>query len=77
MNKKAQQGPVSFIFSVLFFLIFFGIVGGTLLSLIGLASASVGLSGLEAFIFNNFGLWIILSLILGVFAFFYIGGDKK
>jgi len=74
MNRKAQAGPVSFIFSMLFFLIFVGVIGGSLWALFGLAAESAGLTGLEAFVFNNFAMVVAISSILGTMAFFYFGG---
>jgi len=74
MNKKAQQGPVTYVFMMIFFFIFMGIMGGGLFALIGYASATANLTGLEAFIFNNFPMWIILSAVLGTIGFLYWGG---
>lgn len=74
MDKKAQAGPVSFVFSMLFFFIFIGVVGGTLWALIGGAASTMGLTGIEAFILNNFAMIVVLSAVLGTMAFFYLGG---
>jgi len=74
-NKKAQNGPVSFVFSMLFFFIFIALAGGTLWGLIGVSAQTVGLEGIEAFIFNNFAMITIISALMGTMAYFrYSGG---
>lgn len=73
MDRKAQGGPVSFMFNMLFFLIFIGIIGGTLWAIIGSAAIEAGLTGIEAFIYDNFAMVIILSALLGTMAFFRFG----
>lgn len=76
MNRKAQAGPVSFVFSVLFFLIFIALVGGTFWGLIGMAAETAGLTGIEAFIMNNFPAITMISALLGTMAYFYyLGGS--
>jgi len=74
INKKAQSGPVGFTFNMLFFFIFIAVAGGTLWGLIGFASVQAGLTGIEAFIFNNFAMITIISALLGTMAFFYYSG---
>jgi len=74
MNRKAQAGPVSFIFNMLFFFIMIGLIGGTLWGLIGMAADTAGLVGIEAFVFNNFAMVVFISAILGTMAFFYFSG---
>lgn len=76
MNKKAQSGPVSFVFCVLFFFVFIGVAGGVLWSLFGLASTSAGLTGIEAFIYNNFAIITLFASILGTISYFYFGGGQ-
>lgn len=74
MNKKAQTGPVGFIFHIGFFFIFVAIAGGTIWGLVALAADTVGLTGIEAFIMHNFAMITIISAILGMIAFFSFGG---
>ena len=74
MNKKAETGPVTFVFLMLFFFIFIGVAGGSLWALFGLASEQAGLTGIELFVYNNFAMITIFSALLGSMAYFYFGG---
>jgi len=76
MNNKAQSGPVAFIFMMIFFLIFIGLIGGKLWALFGYASELAGSTGIEAFILNNFALIVVIGAILAVMSFFYFGGRQ-
>jgi len=60
---------------MIFFFLFIAIAGGTFWGLLAATSSVVGLTGIEAFIFNNFAMITILSAILGIMGFFYFGGN--
>jgi len=76
MNKKAQGGLVAFIVTMLFFFIFMGLMGGTLWAMIGFAGEQAGLTGIEAFIFDNFAIVVFLSAILGTMGYMYFRGGQ-
>lgn len=76
MNKKAQAGPVGFMFNVLFFFIMISLIGGTLWNLMGDTSRSAGLEGLEAFVYEHFNMVVLLSVILGTIGFSFTGGGN-
>jgi len=72
MNRKAQVGPVAFVFAIIFFVLFLAFAGSSILGLWGLASDQAGLTGLEAFVFNNPWLWVMIGLVLGLMGYFYL-----
>jgi hypothetical protein len=72
-NKKAQIGPVSFLFMVVFVILIMAIAGYNFFGLWHEASAAGGLTGLEGFLFNNPEVFTIIALILGIVYFYYKG----
>ena len=72
MNKKAQQGPIGFIFLVLIFIILWFVWIGGWLSDVGTTALEVdGLTGFEAFFYANLNLWVFLGLVLGTIGFMW------
>lgn len=76
IKKKAQAGPVSYIFMLGFFFVVISLIGGTFWQLIGDAGTSNGLEGLELFIFHNFAMIFFISAILGTMSYFVFGGSR-
>jgi len=76
LNNKAQQGIVGFIFLILVFLILFGIwLGGFVNQLTHQAVIDANLTGIEAFLYDNLSLFILLALLLGIITWFAFGGS--
>ena len=66
MNKKAQGGPIAYIFLVLCFIfIWFVWIGGWLSDVGDQAIIDGSLTGFEAFLYANLNLWVFLGLFLG------------
>ena len=74
MGKKAQQGPIAFIFMVVVFLrLWFIWIGGWLGDVGEQAIIDGSLSGVEAFFYANLNLWVSIGLILGIIGYMYFG----
>ena len=74
MNKKAQQGPIGFVVLVIIFLIGLSAIGGVLWGLWANASTTAGLTGVEAFIYDNPALIVFLAMVLGILGWSFFGG---
>lgn len=78
MNSKGQIGLISLVFSLIIFLILWGLFLGKWLSEWGRkAIIDNSLTGLEAFFMANLNLWVFLGIIIGVLAWVYIGGGQR
>lgn len=78
MNKKAQGGILSFIFSLIVFIIIWSMWLGKVINEWGArAITDNSLTGVEAFLFANLNLWIFLGLIIGMFFITYFGGSNR
>lgn len=71
MNKKAQAGPIAFIIGVGLFIAFWAVLGTNFIGKwFSWGVERNNLTGVEAFLMNNINLWILIFLIIGVFAYF-------
>ena len=76
MNKKAV-GPIGAIILFIFFLIMWFIWLGNWVNQTGqLAIINGGLTGLEAFFYENLNLVIMVCMTLGMLAWSYFGGAQ-
>jgi Zn-dependent protease with chaperone function len=70
MNKKGQEGGMSIfailIVAIIFILVFSGAIAPILQVMIPISITNGGLTGLEAFLIANFGLWIFIIFIIAV-----------
>ena len=72
MNKKAQAGPIGFIFFLLVFIILWFVWIGEWISNVGQQAIIDGsLTGVEAFFYANLNTWVLISLLLGTLGFMY------
>ena len=70
--KKAQAGPIGFIFLVIVFIILWFVWLGQWVSEQGQKAIIEGeLTGIVAFFYANLNLWILIGLILGVVGWLY------
>lgn len=77
MNKKAQAGPIAYIFLILVVIILWFVWIGEWLTQVGEnAISSGGLSGIEAFFFANLNVWFFVALILGTIGYMYFVGGS-
>lgn len=77
MNKKAQEGPIGFIFLVAAFIIFWFVwLGGFLVDMGQLAITNGGMTGIEAFFYANLNVWVFICLVLGIIGFMYFAGRQ-
>jgi hypothetical protein len=77
MNKKGQQGLVGFIFLIIVFLILFGLwIGKFINDITHQMVVEQDMGGIEAFLFENLGLFIVLALILGILYYFAFGASR-
>jgi|WetSurMetagenome_2_1015567.scaffolds.fasta_scaffold1733091_1 hypothetical protein len=76
MNKKGQM--LRWIFAVLIFVIvWFAGLGKFVNTVMNINIEAGKLSGVEAFFFAYFNLWIFLFLLIGILIVFYaVGGSK-
>ena len=73
MNNKKAMGAVGFILVVIIFAAIYFVGFAPLVSeMISDSLASSGTTGLVAFVFGNFNLWILLAIIATLF---YSGGS--
>lgn len=77
MNKKGQVGPVAYVFFLVFFIAIWLLFLGPYLITVGeQAIATGGLTGIEAFVYANFNLWVFLGLTLATVGYFrFMGGE--
>ena len=74
MNKKAQAGPIGFVFLLLvFILMWFMWIGEWIASVGQQAIIDGSLTGLEAFFYANLNVWVLLGLTLGTMGYMYYG----
>lgn len=72
VTKKAQAGPIGFIFLVLVFVILWFIWIGSWINDVGEQAIIDGsLTGVEAFFYANLNVFVLLGLILGILGFMY------
>lgn len=76
MNKKGF-GPVGFIFLFLFLLIFYPFVFAPMFNLAGANAIDSGATGLEAFLWNNINLLVILTLLIIAAIYYSLGGGAR
>jgi len=75
-NKRAEVGPIGAIMLFMVFLIIWFVwLGGWVGSVGATAVSENGLTGVEAFFFENLNFIITLIMILGMLAWSYFGGD--
>ena len=65
------QGTIGFVFSIVFALIVFALIGGQIMGLFSIAATFGNLTGLLLFLMKNFAVWIILGIILAVILYFW------
>ena len=74
MNKKAQAGPIGFVFLLLVFILMWFMWIGSWIADVGQQAIIDGsLTGLEAFFYANLNVWVWLGLILGTMGYMYYG----
>lgn len=74
MNKKAQSGMIAVIFLLIIFIINWAIWLGKVIADYGTTIVQEqGITGIEAFAFENLNLIIFFALMLGAMAYFYFG----
>lgn len=73
INKKSQAGPIAFVVLIIIFLIVLSAMGGTLWGLWGEAGANAGLTGIEAFVYDNPFFIVLIALVLGIIGWVYFG----
>jgi hypothetical protein len=70
MNKTGQEGGMSIfailIIAIIFILVFSGAIAPILQVMIPISITNGELTGLEAFLIANFGLWIFIIFIIAV-----------
>ena len=72
MKKKAQTGPIGFIFMLIVFITLWFVWIGSWLSDVGSQAIIDGsLTGAEAFFFANLNLWVFMGLILGTIGYMW------
>lgn len=77
MNRKAQQGPLAFIFLLILFVMAWALFFGEIIADWGQrAIATNGLTGIEAFLVGNLNLWIGLGMLGGIGLAIYLGGSR-
>ena len=70
MNKKGQIGIAGYLILILFFVIFWFVALGKLVSDVGAQVVETNsLTGIEAFFFSNLNLVIFIALILGLIGY--------
>lgn len=76
MNKKATT-PITIVFWIIVFGILFFMGLAQFLGYWSISAvASVGWTGLEAFLMSNMLLWFIIVVIISILAYAYIGGNQ-
>ena len=76
-HKKAQSGPIGFIFMVIVFIILWFVWIGKWLTEVGQKGIIDGsLAGIEAFFYANLNMWVLLGLILGTIGYMYFFGGE-
>lgn len=71
--KKAQAGPIAFMVLILIVVVVLFTIGGDLTFFWQDASQSAGLSGIEAFVYDNPLLWFFIALLLGIIGWMWFG----
>ena len=71
--KQAQAGPIAFFFLIIVVMIVLFMIGGTLTSFWQEASITAGLTGIEAFIYDNLLLLFFVSMFLGIIGWMWFG----
>lgn len=76
MNKKGI-GPVGFVFLFLTLLFMYPFVFAPMFRQAGENAVASGATGLEAFLWMNLNLWVILTLLLVAGVYYAIGGGQS
>lgn len=71
-----ELGPIGFIILFGFLLLLYPFTIAPMMTLAGENAVAGGATGLEAFAWMNLNLWIILTLVLVVCVYFYLGGER-
>jgi len=74
MQKKAQAGPIAFIVLILVVVVVLFVIGGDITFFWQNASETAGLTGIEAFVYDNPLLIMFIGLILGIIGWMWFGG---
>ena len=78
MNKRGNVGAVGAIILFLVFLLNWFIWLGAWLTQVGnFAITSSGATGVEAFVYSNLNLVVLIAMILGIMGFMYFGGGQQ
>lgn len=76
LYKKAQSGPVALILLIIIFMINWFIWLGDWVSTAGqTAVIQGGLTGIEAFMYNNLNVFVFLSVVLAIMAWGYFSAE--
>lgn len=79
MNNNGQTGIIGFFFVLVIFIIMWALFLASWLSQIGSgAIINNSLTGLEAFIWGNLNLWVLLGVLgAGAMGVFFVGGSQQ
>ncbi len=77
VNKKAQQGPIGYIFLIIVFVAIWFIWIGKWIKDVGQqAIIDGGLTGVEAFFYANLNVVVFIGLLMGILGFMYFMGGN-
>jgi len=78
MNKSGQAGPLAAIILYLMFLLMWFLFLGNTIAVFGHTAVETNnLIGIEAFVFDNLNIVVLLGMTLGMMAFMYLGMGKQ
>ena len=76
VNRKGV-GPIGFVFLFIFLLVMYPFVIAPQLTQAGKNAIASGATGLEAFLWTNLNLWVILTLVIVVAIYYAMGGGAR
>ena len=78
MDRNGQVGIIGVVFLfVVFLILWFVWLGGYVAEMGHSVVVSYGITGIEAFFFENLNIFIMIAAALGVLAFMYFGGGRE
>lgn len=76
MNKKGVGVIGAVMLFIVFLVIWFVFLGGWVAQVGAMVVSENGLTGIEAFFFNNLNLVVMVCMFLGMLGWMYIGGQR-
>lgn len=76
MNRKGF-GPIGFVFLFIFLIVMYPFVFAPMFTQAGKNAVASGATGLEAFLWTNLNLWVILTLVIIVAIYYAMGGGSR